>query len=86
MAGGGAGELDVHHHVFAYLVRPRTPAPPPLSPRAPPQERTPLHWAAYNGHTEAVAALVAARADVNAKGVSDGGAGGLGGKGRVCGR
>ena len=27
MLGGGAGELDVHHHVFAYLVRPLAPAP-----------------------------------------------------------
>ena len=29
--------------------------------------RTPLHWAAYNGHEAVAGALLGARADVNAK-------------------
>ena len=28
---------------------------------------TPLHWAAYNGHTDVVKALITAEADVDAK-------------------
>ena len=55
------------HGLNAAITLPSSPPFPP-PPSTPPQEDTALHWAAYSGSERAVVALLAAGAELDARG------------------